>query len=68
MTIKIKNHEYNVIEWIDENRELKIRISTNESLATLAEVFEGENEITILTEESEIAGYWYSNHVIAITN
>lgn len=68
MTIKIKNHEYDVVEWIDENRELKIRFSTDETLAMLADVFEGENEITILTEESEIAGYWYSNHVIAITN
>lgn len=68
MKIKIKNHEYDVIEWIDENRELRVRISTEDTLATLAEVFEGENEIAIIGENEEIAGYWYSNRVIAITN
>lgn len=68
MKIKIKNHEYDVIEWIDENRELRIRISTEDTLATMAEVFEGENEIAIIGESEEIAGYWYSNRVIAITN
>lgn len=67
MKIKIKNHEYNVIEWIDENRELRIRFQTEESLTTLVDVFDGENEIAIIGEEA-VTGYWYSNRVITITN
>lgn len=68
MKIKIKNHEYDVVEWIDENRELKIRFATEDSLATLAEVFDGENEISIIGEDETVAGYWYSNRVITLAN
>lgn len=68
MKIRIKNHEYVVTEWIDENRELKIIFSTEESLAVLADVFDGENEIAIIGEDDAVSGYWYSNRVITIAN
>lgn len=68
MRIKIKNHEYAVIEWIDENRELRIRFATEDSLATLAEVFDGENEISIIGEDETATGYWYSNRLINLAN
>lgn len=68
MKIKIKDHEYDAVEWIDENRELKIRFVTEDSLATLAEVFDGENEIAIIGEDGAVSGYWYSNRVITLAN
>ena len=68
MKIKIKDHEYDAVELIDENRELKIRFVTEDSLATLAEVFDGENEIAIIGEDGTASGYWYSNRVITLAN
>lgn len=68
MKIRIKNHEYEVVEWIDENRELKIHFATEESLAVLADVFDGENEISIIGDDEATIGYWYSNRVISLAN
>lgn len=68
MKISIKNHIFSLIEWIDENRELKIRIATDETLVSLATIFDGENEISIIGDNEEVNGYWYSSKLINITN